>query len=298
MAGRSGCFKYGLFGCLGIVVIFVGIVAVTALVARKGLDEQRIDEPELTPAAIGLTAPQRALPGRVVLELAQGEFQVMPSPPGEGVIVRARYDKEVHELTDSFETMPDSSWVYHVRFRRTIPALQALMRALMGGDTDTWIHIYLPADSPISLDVLAKEGGFEADLGGLWITDADIRFDKGGFSLDVGEPLHEPMKSLTIHGRMGGFQAVGLGNASPRNLVVDCRMGGADMDLRGAWAGDCDARLSIRMGGMSVVVPDDMEVEGFETSGRRLRRRDVEVPAPVLRLSVSQSMGEVDVSRR
>jgi hypothetical protein len=279
---------------IGLVVLIV-----SALMARSSLDDGEVVEPELTPAALGPGAAARVLPGRVILELGQGEFQLHPSRPGEGVRVRARYDTESHELVDSFETLPDSTWVYHLRFRRTIPALQALFRALMGGDTETWIHVYLPPDSPIALDVLAKEGGMEADLGGLWLTAADIRFDKGGLSLDVGEPLREPLERLTIHGRMGGFQAMRLGNASPRELVVDCKMGGADLDLRGDWARDCDARLSIRMGGMSVTVPDDVAVEGYGAMpARGLRRTDAEVPVPVLRLTVSQSMGEVEVRRR
>ena len=148
-----------------------------------------------------------------------------------------------------------------------------------------------------------EKGGFEAELGGLWITETDIRYAMGGFSLDVSDPLREPMESLTIQGKMGGFEAGGLGNASPRVLTVDCQMGGADIDLRGDWLRDCDISLAVRMGGMAVIVPDEVEVEGVPGSlpggeEPELRRADRELSPPLLRFSLSQSMGEIEITHR
>ena len=82
-------------------------------------------------------------------------------------------------------------------------------------------------------EIRLRQGGFEAELGGLWLTDADIVFRKGGFSLDISEPLKEPLQRLKINGAMGGFEADNLGNASPKVVDVQCRMGGAEIDLRG-----------------------------------------------------------------
>ncbi len=296
---KRGCLKTGLFGCLGLLLIALLVVGVTALVARRGVQRQRIEKQSLAPVAVQRAEQAPAKGGRLILDLADGEFEIMPSAPGEGVSVEARYDQESYALADSFETLPDS-WVYRVRFRRTISGLQALMQAILGGDTETWVHVHVPPDVPIDLVIQAAEGGLEAELGGLWITQAEIRFEKGGFSLSVDEPLRAPMQSLAIHGRMGGFEAVKLGNASPRSLVVDCKMGGADVDLRGNWLGDCDVRLALSMGGMSVTVPREVDVQGLADSGIRLRPANPEVPGspPMLYFSVSQKMGEVDFTRR
>ncbi len=294
MSDVRGCLKPTCLGCLVLVGIVVLVAAVVAVVAWRNLDERRVQDREVAMPSVGTPREGLTGPGRLILELGQGEFRILPARPGEDLRVEAHYDAEVHELSDRFEARPDSGWVYEVRFRRTMPALQALFRALMGGGVESWVHVYIPPDLPIELELRAEEGGMEADLGGLWIRAADLRFSKGGCSLEIGEPLREPMRSLTIVGRMGGLAAEGLGNASPGVLIVDYRMGGADIDLGGAWSGDCDASLRLRMGGMSVELPDDVEVLGVPGADASLRRSESEVPLPVLRIESTQSMGEIE----
>ncbi len=306
MGEKRGCFKPALFGCLGLIVVVILIVGITALIAWNRVGDRQIEDRELTPLAVDSPVKQQtgtrnmilAGSGRVVLDLAQGDFRIHPAKPGEGLSVKARYDSEVYQLEDNFESLPDSSWVYRVRFYRTVSWLQALFQELLGGGSDTRVHVYLPPDIPIFLEIIVEEGGFEAELGGLWITAADISFKKGGFSLSVDEPLREPMAQLSIHGTMGGFEAMRLGNASPQVLDVECTMGGADIDLRGQWVQDSDIRLAVTMGGMDVRVPDGVEVQGLTAAGHGLRPENPEIQLPVLRFSVSESMGEIEIDRR
>jgi len=299
MASRSGVFKSCLFGCLGLLVFGFLFAAISALLAWRGLDDQDMAEEELAPVASTEIGTRAAAAGRVVLTLGQGEFRILPSGPDEGLRVETRYDRKAYELLDSFERAPDGTWVYRLDFRRTMPGLQAIFRSLMGGGTETYVHVYLPPDVPIALEIGVEEGGFEADIGGLWITDADIVYRKGGFEFTVDEPLREPMERLAISGSMGGFEASGLGNASPRALEVHCRMGGADLDLSGPWSRDCDVSLSVRMGGMSVRVPEEVAVTGVEGLETGLRTTEVsEVPAPTLRFTSQEKMGEVEIMRR
>ncbi|MEN8006589.1 MAG: hypothetical protein ABFS42_06205 [Candidatus Krumholzibacteriota bacterium] len=302
MSEKRGCFKTGLFGCLGIMVILIVLVGGTALVAWNRAGDVHIEDAVLTSDAAGAPTEVKGTKvtevpagiGRVVLDLAQGEFEIHPDQPGRSVRVEASYDSEVYLLEDYYESLPDSSWVYGVRSRRTISGLHALFRQMMSEGHSPKIDVYLPTDTPIELQVLVKEGGFEAELGGLWITSADFRYNKGGFSLSFDEPLREPMDRMSIRGSMGGFEAYRLGNASPGSLDVKCRMGGADLDLRGTWARDADIRLDVAMGGISVRVPDDVRVIGPESTGRDLKADEEEVPLPVLRFSVKEKMGEIE----
>ena len=142
------------------------------------------------------------------------------------------------------------------------------------------------------------QGGAQVELGGLWLTTADLVAEMGGIELSVDKPMRAPMEHMAISFSMGGGEIVSLGNASPRTLDVDCKMGGADIDLRGLWVRDCDIRLAIGMGGMSVYVPDEVEIRGIEKSRYGLRPRDPEVPVPILSFSVSESMGEIEVIQR
>jgi hypothetical protein len=298
MARKPGFLKSCLFGCLGILVFGLLFAAITALLAWRGLGDQEPVDEQLAPVAATEIGTQAAAPGRVTLVLGQGEFRILPAAPGEGLHVEARYDRNAYALTDSFARRPDRTWTYRIDFERTMPGLQALFQSLLGGDTETWVHVYLPPDVPIELEIAVEEGGFEADIGGLWITDADIAYRKGGFEFKVDEPLREPMESLHIEGSMGGFEATRLGNASPRRLDVHCRMGGADLDLAGRWVRDCDLNLSVNMGGMSVRVPEGVDVSGLEGRDTGLRTGVREVPLPVLNFTLREKMGEVEVWQR
>ena len=303
MSEKRGCMKTGLFGCLAVLVILIVFVGGTALVAWNHSSKVDIQDQVLTPQAAGppnhvKSAKSTEVPagtGRVVLDLSQGEFYVHAEHPGQGVRVEATYDTEVYLVEDYFESFPDSSWVYGVRSKKTISGLHSLFRQIMAGGKSPKIHVYLPADTPLELQILVQEGGCVTELGGLWITNADFRFNKGGFELNIEDPLREPMERMTIRGHMGGFEAAGLGNASPRTLDVVCRMGGADLDLRGAWVRDADIRMDVAMGGMGVRVPKDVQIQGVEGVDTQLQSDNPEMPLPVLRFSLKQKMGEIEV---
>lgn len=307
MAKRRGFFKTGCLGCLGLLVLVFVFLGINAIIALNRGDDQYVEDQVIGTKTTEATAPisdSRAAPpagakpeagrGWLILELGQGEFQLHQGEPGAGVLVKANYDASIYELEEYSHTWADSAWVYHVRFHRTITGLQAILREVMGGGQGAKLHVYIPPDLPVELNILVKEGGLEADLGGLWLTDVDLRFNKGGIVFDVSEPLVEPVDNLTIRGRMGGAQLMNLGNASPRALAVNCSMGGAELDLEGAWSRDCDARLKVFMGGMKVHVPDNLELESATESGAGMRRTDTETFRPVLRLRQEAKMGEIE----
>ena len=311
MAQARGCLKNTLIGCgalIGLLILLMVVMAGLAFFARNQggqVERDAVVSADKDPSAITVQDPvalTRTHPGRVVLDLAQGEFILEPAAPGEGLSATASFDSEVHSLTQGFSVQPDSSWTSHITFRRTMPALQALFRQLMGGDTSASITIALPADVPIELVVRLEQGGGEAEIGGLWLRTADFDFRQGGFELSVDEPLREPLERLRLHGRMGGVSVSRLGNASPLVLDVDCGMGGADIGLKGEWRNDCDARFRVRMGGMAITLPANLALETVGDLPEDLRlpvlgQGQAEVPLPVLRARIEQSMGEIELQR-
>jgi hypothetical protein len=304
---RGGCLKNGCLGCLGLLVIVVVILGVNALIVANQTGEEQITDRVLRADESTASAPlpsspaapdadDKPAPGRgwLILELGQGEFRLAPGEPGTGIVVEANYDEAIFDLAEYSHTWPDSSWVYHVRFRRTISGLQAILREIMGGNHASRVDVFIAPDLPVELNLLVKEGGMEAELGGLWLTDIDLRYDKAGVVIDLDEPLREPLGSLVINGRMGGGELMGIGNASPRRLDVRCRMGGMSVDLAGAWRNDCDARLDLMMGGLEIDLPADLELAAGEPGA--LQRADAEVSRPVLRIvEQKMKMGEIEI---
>jgi len=314
MARPRGCLKNSLIGCgalIGLVVMFVAVMAALAFFGRgKGGRVERAAAPAAGTEAAGdslITVPDpvaltRTHPGRVILDLGQGEFHLVPADSGAGLGARATFDSQVHELVQSFAIAPDSTWTSRISFHQTMPGLQALFRRLMGEHVDASITVMLPREVPIVLVARMEQGGAEAELGGLWLRTADFDFRQGGFELDISDPLREPVERLRLHGSMGGVQATGLGNASPRVLSVDCRMGGADIGLDGAWRNDCDGSFRIRLGGMALTAPRDLDVQAVGDLPKDmeipvLRRSGTEVPVPVLRARFTAKMGEIAVQR-
>jgi hypothetical protein len=305
MASKMGCFRPVLLGCIGLVFVVALGLAIMSIFALRGVQKERVEDRllagthEVEAASGGEGGDELTLPpGRVVLELSQGEFHLRPGEPGEGVRVAARFDQESYELNDSLENLADGTWIYRVRFRRTIPAFQAILQAIFGGNQETRVDVYLPPDAPLALELQVTEGASEIELGGLWLTEAHLAARKGGFSLEISEPLRAPLEAMTLEGGMGGLAAAGLGNASPRRLDVAWRMGGANLDLSGAWARDSDISLSIDMGGMSAVVPREVELDLDHGDPAPLRTPPRENSIPVLRVVTEAKRGEIDVVRR
>ena len=312
MPGPKGCFRSCLIGCGALTAVAVVLGVVIAGIAMNGLKHGGRVTQDLVALADSTTvvaaAPDTSLaaraarlttthPGRVVLTFGEGEFHLLPAAPGEGLHARADYDTEVHRINKRFTINADSTWEYSLEFGQKMDGMQAAFRGLFGHKTSGRITVWLPPEVPIDLVVRAGRGGCEADLGGLWLRTGDLDFSQGGLELAFSSPLHEPMQSLRLHTRMGGVSTRRLGNASPRVLDIASAMGGADIDLRGLWRGDCDASASVRMGGMSLRVPADMRVEMLGEVPPKLNVSNPEVPGPVLRLRVEQKMGEVEIRR-
>jgi hypothetical protein len=309
MAGPKGCFKGCAIGCGAFLVLLLVGGAIMAGLAWRSLNRGAHVSGEIhassdtTAGAVAEPLTDRAARlttthgGTVKLNLGEGEFRLRPAAPGEGLHANAEFDTEVHRVGETLAVLPDSTWEYNLEFSQTMPSLQSFFRGLLGGKKDARITVYLPPEVPVDLVVRAQNGACEADFGGLWLRTADLQFQRGGIEIEFSSPLREPMDSLRLIARMGGVAADRVGNASPRALDIDCAMGGADIDLRGNWRGDCDARASVRMGGMSLRVPADMRVETSGETTSKLNVSNPEVPGPVLRLKVEQKMGEVEIRR-
>ena len=296
MSGAKGCFKPVLLGCGVIFAIGILFTGISALIAWNSIDEPESAVVESIDRADRVSDRSASGRGRVILNLAQAEFEILPAAPGKGVSIEALYDEKIYELKDRFVGGAEE-WEYRVDFRRTMPALQALFRSLMVDGGDSYFRVYLPPDARLDLVVTSKQGGLVTEIGGLWLHEAEFICRQGGFVLNVGRPLKEPMDFLSLRGAMGGFNLSNLGNASPARMDIRHRMGGAIIDLDGEWRQDSDISIGVRMGGTSVSVPRDVDVVGAPLPGPGLRNREPEVPPVVLRFTVSESMGEVDFSR-
>lgn len=308
----SGCktfFKFGCIGCLGLLVLILMISAVVYGIAWSAVRNEQVEKKELireleffeavTGDDLPLEVPSEFVDpqlsaGRVVLDLRHTKFIVVPAAPGEALRVKAEFDVNHYDLSETFdEGTDDEGWTYEVKFKRTSDSyMLTTLKELLGGSKPR-VKIYLPRDVPFDLEASFLQGGAEVDLGGLWLVNADIEFLQGGGAIEISEPTREPMDNLRIDFTQGGGALEGLGNASPRTLDVAFSMGGGYVDLRGQWQNDSEVEIEQSMGGVSVNLPNDVVIRGLK--GRETAEPgEGEEKLPIIRISTSSSMGELE----
>jgi hypothetical protein len=296
--GGARWLRYGCFGCLGalaLLILFSGGVAGLAWfkASSEEVDSKESDYPLPVTAVDSTEAP--VTPGAVLVEIeARARLEIEPGPQGAPLRVEATYDTSSFELQESMEGSEDSGWTYRLGFRETGSSWLGGLSRLFGGSRPS-LRILLPADVPMTLALTMAQGEAEAQLGGLELTSADIDIQQGGMQLEFDEPMRAPMESLAIRVAMGGFAVEQIGNASPRELSIDCSMGGAFIDLSGAWAADSEIDIQASLGGAALRLPRDVHVVGLETTHVR-PMRESEIPRPTLTFSVTTGTGgDIDV---
>ncbi len=327
--GKRGCFKTGMFGCLGCLVLVVGVGFVIAAVGLAlGVPDPEYVHRDLArelPAGAILAAPggpealqpselgpgrelspgarsPRARPGRLVLDLSIGEFVVEPGRPGEPFRIEADFDHQSYELDERLEQEGDG-WVYRVEFGSSIGWNRRMFRV---ENIQNKIKLIVPPDVPFTLEGRIGIGESRLELGGLRVTGVDLKTGLGDHAVSFAEPLAAPMESFRLRGATGELSVSGLGNASPAEAWIHQSVGEFTLDLDGAWKRDARVRANLRIGEFRVGAPGEgigVELErsrltlGERNLGALARRDGLPEGAPTLRVSLSGFVGEMAAHR-
>ncbi len=278
---KLGCFS--VLGLAGVLVLWIG--------SLFGLAYWRAHSEVVESRELSRAIPRAVGAGRVVLDLAVGDFNVVPGDPGDPVIVDAEFDRRSYELREEFEESGTESWTYRVTFEETLWFKDGGLRGLIGGGFPR-ITIRLPPDVPLALEGKFGKGVAQLRLGGLWLTEVDLEFRKGAMIIDVDHPLVAPLERMTIRSRQGHLLTRKLGNASPRVLEIDHWIGGLAVDLRGDWVRDAEILVGSHFSVAEMRLPRGVEIEGLPTArGHPGSRRESDLPLPTLRMTVSSRLG-------
>lgn len=293
--------KYGCFGCAGVVVLCVLLLVVLGATAffqtqSATVEERRLEQdlPRAEPSA------DFAIPvaeGRVVLDLAEAEFEIEPADPGEPLRVEASFDSNSFELVESREDDGEGGWIYRLSFRSTRTFNLGTLRSWFGGNPPR-VHVFLPLDVPMALEGRLQKGPTTMELGKLWLTEIDLDFSRGALLLGVSDPLAAPARSVVINGKMGALVARTLGNTSAQRMEIHGGMGAVVADLRGHWLNDSEIEVTVAMGGGEVRLPQDVTIRGLSDQFARYNtgpEPDAELPRPTLDVYVHFDMGNLDV---
>lgn len=316
------------WGWKTIVLAVVGVAAAVVLLlvatAAVGLvwatsAAERLGEPVPEPVAAtvetrdaGVRAAAAANAGQplqVEIELEEGEFEVRPGPPGAGVQVDGAYAKAYYELTEEHTPADEPGGPATViRLRPAHSFLVRLIGSAFGGHDGAHnaLTVTIPREVPIDLRLRLRMGETRTDLGGLILTDLDADLTMGEHRLDFSEPLAGRPHRIRVAGGMGEIRLERFGNAGPRELDVEGRMGSLTVDLGGDWPAGAvaDVRLDGSMGEFRLDIPNDVRIAPdsnasnvFGATSQPAADSGASAEAPLVRLHLTNAMGETRVRR-
>lgn len=303
----------------GAAALVLGLVALaTAGFVWAASTAERLGEPTPEPVtrAIGIAeaasgsvsgAPEEPL--RLEIELQDGTFEIRPGPPGTEVRVEGSYARSYYELSEEHTPAGEPGGpATRIRLRRSQSFLVQLAAEAFSRSRglQNALTITIPVEVPIGLTLKLSAAESRIDLGGLTLTELEADLAMGEHLLDFSEPLAGAPRRVRVDGSMGLVRLERLGNARATELEVDGSMGSLTADLGGDWPRDVvsDLTLSHSMGELRLAIPTgvriapDSDISAALGDADRIERGDDTAgEAPVVRLHLSTSMGEMRVRR-
>jgi hypothetical protein len=324
MAQRSAWRTVGLIagvGCLTMIVVVVGGIVITVMVARNAARNLGDPDPRPVDRRISLSssaadAQAKSATGRsnstaplhLTLDLQEGEFTIQPGEPGSDLEVRGEYAPGLFELTESADTDPATgARRATVRFRSKAPMWVRIFGGMGDGDGNRpRLTVTIPRGMPLDLDLNTSMGRSEVDLGGLTLREVSVNAAMGEHRLDFQEPVVEGVRELRLNNSMGNLNLENLGNARANTVTASGNMGNVVANLGGAWTPGSEVNLNFEqsMGELTLRVPSAVKLEADvrESGGERTSQPPDAAPpddpnAPTLRLKVNSSMGQARIIR-
>ena len=324
MAKRSAWRTVGLIagvGCLTMIVVVVGGIVITVMVARNAARNLGDPDPRPVTRSIALSSPaadasaksatgesNSRAPLHLTLDLQEGEFTIQPGAPGSDLEVKGEYAPGLFELTETQNTDPATgARRATVRFRSKAPMWVRIFGGIGDGDGNRpRLTVTIPRGMPLDLDLNTSMGRSQVDLGGLTLREVSVNAAMGEHHLDFQEPVLEGVRELRLSNSMGNLTVENLGNARANTVTASGSMGNFVANLGGAWTPASEVNLNFEqsMGELTLRVPSHVRLEadvresGKEESSRPLDANPPDDPrAPTLRLKVNSSMGETRIVR-
>lgn len=241
---------------------------------------------------------------RVRVDLSGGELRMLPAEEGELYDYSIRYDATRYDVERRFDSAS------HTLSLRLDGGRGRLRR--WADREDEHARVSLAVARGVPMNVALRLGAVEADLdlGGLAVDQLNVESGASSTSLRFPTPNPRRMRSLQFDVGAASIEVAGIGNANVEHIDVDCGAGSVTLDFSGAWAGDADARLRVRLGTVTLRVPRDVGVRArvdvtlgsFDHDGFRERdgvhySANWESAARHLTLDASMVLGTLEIER-
>ncbi len=178
-----------------------------------------------------------------------GELLIRAGEPGELYRLNLRYDSDVFDPVADYDRGELEVGIdgrgRGVRLRNT-----------EAGE----MRLQLSPEVPLELDLDFGAVEADLDLGGLHVASLDVETGASDTEIRFSEPNRVACDRLEIAMGAAAFAVRGLGNAGCARIKVEGGVGDLTLDFDGAWERDIDADITMALGSVTLVVPEDVGV--------------------------------------
>ena len=185
-------------------------------------------------------------------DFAVGHLTIGPSTTEHAATVDAKYDAEYLRCDASYETRDGKGYLdLRSKGRRNHDH---------DGDIDNDWNVALSTKLPsdITMDIGASD--LDVDLGGIPITDLNLKIGAAEGHLDFSKPNPERLREMRIDVGASSFDCESMGNANFESLRFNSGAASGLLDLRGQYSGECDITIKVGAGSLDVILPADVAV--------------------------------------
>ena len=251
----------------------------------------------------------RALKGerqlRAVIEFAAGRLIVRPGAPDRLYGLTLEYDADRFRPIGSYN--PDAAEV-----RLGVESIRGGgIRVDRRSALPQTALIEFPASVDLTLDVSVGAAEGSLDLGGLRLTELDVKNGASRTTVSFSKPNRGSCRSASVTSGAGELTVSDVGNSGCRFWRLDGGVGAVTLDLDGAWPADGKLTLNMALGGVTLQAPRSLglrvtmtgflasfDATGFTKSGKIFTSAGYDRAARHVDVEVTSALGGVRVEWR
>jgi len=242
---------------------------------------------------------------RAVVEFAAGRLELQAGPGGRLYGLVLRYDAERFRPIGSFNAATaevrlgvEGTGQGGIRVDRRSALPQVAL-------------VELSPSVDLTLDVSAGAAEGTLDLGGLRLSELDVKTGASRIAISFSKPNAGSCRSASVTSGAGELTVTGMGNSGCRSWRFEGGVGSVTIDLDGAWPAAGRIALNLALGGVTLRAPRGLglrvtvrgflagfDAKGFTKQGKTYTSAGYDRAAHKVEVDVTSALGGVSVEWR
>jgi hypothetical protein len=186
----------------------------------------------------------------VEVRYGAGDLRIRPGGTSTLYRMHLRYDEDAFTPVAAYEPGRLRVGVESAGRRGSV------RRDASGGELD----LELASDLPMALQLEFGAVRADIDLGGLSLTDLQLRTGASETKLDVSSLNPARLRAARMEVGAADFTASRLGNLNTSDIRISAGVGKVTLDLGGAWQSDATVDVHMGLGSLELILPEGLGV--------------------------------------